>query len=368
MFDREPLTIALDMQAARRERTGIGAYAAELAAALPAPGLTILPIDWGRDPVMRLPRRLQWQQWELPRRAAQHGAAVLHCTGFDAPRRASLPVVLTVHDLIGMVFPHNLPPVARWYWSRWLPRSVWWADHIIADSAWTRHDVMRLLGVPSDRISVVPLAADVRFAPQPPTVVAALRERLGLPDRIVLYVGTLEPRKGLDTLVQSWAALAANFPDTRLVIGGKVGWYTERLHALIADLGLAERVQFLGYVAAADLPALYAAAEVFVFPSCYEGFGLPPLEAMQTGTPVITTTASSLPEVVADAGLLVPPDAVSALAHAISLVLTQPTLAAELRRRGLQRATAFSWSHTAQLTRVVYAQVVAEARQRQIRI
>lgn len=351
--------VAIDLQAANGQPTGIGGYAAELVQALRQYTDTeVVPVDWGRDPVMHVPRRLQWQQVELPARARRSGAALLHVTGFDAPLWRPLPTVLTVHDLIGMHFPGNLPPVARFYWSRWLPWSVRWVPHVVADSECTKRDIVRLLGVEPDRVTVTPLAAHERFAPQPADAVELLRRRLALPDRFVLYLGTLEPRKGIDTLLDAWAQIAARHEDVLLVIGGKAGWYAERLHAQAQRLGLAERVRWLDYVPPSDLPLLYTAAEVFVFPSRYEGFGLPPLEAMACGTPVVTSGAASLPEVVGDAGIMIPAANATALAHALHLVLTQPALQVELRRRGLKQSRLFSWQRTALETRAVYDRVL----------
>ncbi len=354
------LRVALDLQAARQQRTGIGQYARELARALAQEdGIEVLPVDWGRDPVMRIPVRLAWQQWGLPRRARATGANLLHATGFDAPLWQPLPLVYTVHDLIGMLYPDNLPPVARFYWSKWLPWSVRFARYIIADSECTKRDLQRLLAVPLERITVVPLAADGRFVPQPPDVSTALRARLQLPERMVLYVGTVEPRKGLDTLLDAWALLAAELPETQLVIAGKLGWYTDRLHDQLRRLGLTERVHWTGYVADEDLPALYGAADVFVFPSRYEGFGLPPLEAMACGTPVVASNAAALPEVVGTAGLLHAPDDAVALARLLWLVLSQPALHTELRARGLRQAHGFSWQRTARQTLAVYHAALA---------
>ncbi len=353
------LRVALDLQAARQQPTGIGSYAAALADALRLQeNIEVVPINWGRDPVMRVHRRLLWQQFHLPLRARRQHVDLLHVTGFDAPIWRPVPTVLTVHDLIGMLFPGNLPPIARFYWSRWLPWSARRASHIIVDSGCTGRDLVRLLRIPEERISVVPLGVDRRFTPQPSEAVSAVRTRFELPDRIALYVGTIEPRKGIDTLLAAWATLAASRPGVSLVIAGKPGWYTDRLHVRVRQLGLEKHVHWTGYVPAAVLPALYSAAEVFVFPSRYEGFGLPPLEAMACGTPVVSSSAAALPEVVGDAGLLVPPDDVPALAGALQRVLAEPALRAELRARGLRHASAFTWQRTAAQTRAVYEAVV----------
>lgn len=354
------IRVGLDYQSTLGQPTGIGSYTASLARALQTqPDLTVVPLHWGRERVMRVPRRLEWQQWGLPLRARRQAVDVLHVTGFDTPLWQPVPTVVTVHDLIGMLFPAHLPPVARWYWARWLPWTARRARHIITGSKAARRDLARLLGVPPDRVTVVPDGVDERYRPQPPDVTAAARDRYALPaGRIVLYVGTVEPRKGVDTLLRAWARIAADLLDATLVIAGKEGWATAPLHDLERALGIERRVRWTGYVADADLPALYAAADVFVFASRYEGFGLPPLEAMASGVPVVASDASSLPEVVADAGVLVPPDDDEGFATAIRRVLEQPGLAADLRERGLRRARELTWTRTAAQTRAVYERVL----------
>ncbi|MFZ6027462.1 MAG: glycosyltransferase family 4 protein [Chloroflexota bacterium] len=350
------MKIALDVQSTLGQKTGIGHYTANLLAALPQadPQNTYVPLDWSHAPAMRIDRRLFWQQIALPRRARGARAHVLHVTGFDAPRFKPCPVVLTVHDLIGALFPQQFPPAARWYWGHWLPRSVRWADAIIADSECTRCDLQRLAGIAPERVTVVPLGVDRRY--RHPQAAAAMRrvcQQYRLPEQFVLYIGTLEPRKGLDTLVEAFVRLAGRLPHD-LVIVGKEGWATAPLFQQVETLGLAARIHFTGYVADEDLPALYASASVFAFPSRYEGFGLPPLEAMACGTPVVCSNASSLPEVVGDAGLLVPPDAPTALANALEQVLVSPELHAALKERGHQQAGRFTWEETARRTLAVY--------------
>ncbi|HEX7976112.1 MAG TPA: glycosyltransferase family 1 protein [Anaerolineales bacterium] len=220
------MKIALDAQSTLGKKTGIGRYAAELLAALPrvAPENEYLPMTWGQDMLMRTHRRLRWQQLELPRRARAVHADLLHVPGFDAPRWRPCPVVLTVHDLIGRLFPGNLPPAARFYWAWWLPRSVRWADRIIASSENTRRDLERLLDIPPDKVSVVPLGVDPAFRPvEDPAVLELVRGKYGLPPEFLLYVGTLEPRKGLDTLLDGYAKITGPFPRLHLVIAGQRG-------------------------------------------------------------------------------------------------------------------------------------------------
>lgn len=350
------MIIGIDTQSTLGEKTGIGLYTANLLQALRkvAPQHQYVELCWGRPVRMRTDRRLRWQQWGLPRRARSQSVDLVHVTGFDAPLRKPCPVVLTVHDLIGVLFPRNLPLVSRLYWSRWLPRTIRWADRIIVDSQHTQTDLNRLLGIAPDHIEVIPLGVSQDFHPvQDQNELESVRQRYNLPPEIILYLGTLEPRKGLDTLIAAFSALDAD--DAReLVIAGKRGWYTEPFFRQVEDLGLGRRIHFTGYVADADLPALYSLAQVFVYPSRYEGFGLPVLEAMACGLPVVCSNAASLPEVVGDAALLVAPDDIEALGAAITRMLNDGQLRGHMRARGLKRATQFTWAETARRTVQVY--------------
>lgn len=354
------MRIGIDTQSTLGRKTGIGHYTAELLSALRrvAPEHVYVELHWGRDVVMRTDRRLCWQQWELPRRAKAARADILHVPGFDAPRRKPCPVVLTVHDLIGMLFPANLPPISRFYWAWWLPRTIRWADYIIVDSEHTREDLRRLLGIPAGRVEVIALGVSSAFRPvEDQASLEAVRQKYCLPPAFILYVGTLEPRKGLDTLIAAYRAWAAQSPYD-VVIAGKRGWYTESLFRQVAQLGLTQRVHFIDYVDAADLPALYSLAELFVYPSRYEGFGLPVLEAMACGAPVICSKAASLPEVVGDAALLVPANDVEAWAGAIRRVLESEALRAEMKAKGLAWAKRFTWEETARRTVQVYERML----------
>lgn len=354
------MRIALDTQATLGHRTGIGLYTSNLLDALRsvAPQHEWVELAWGRTRELRTDQRWRWQQIGLPRLVRTAHADLLHVPGFDAPRCKSCPVVLTVHDLIGMLFPRNLPPISRLYWSWWLPHSIRWADRIIADSEHTRQDIHRLLGVPRERIVVIPLGVGAEFHPiDNAKLLERARSEYELPDRFLLYLGTLEPRKGIDTLIRSFAEIVSHISHD-LVIAGKRGWYTEPLFGLVNELGLQAHVHFTGYVDDELVPALLNLADLFVFPSRYEGFGLPPLEAMACGTPVITSDASSLPEVVADAGLMVPPDNPHALASAIERVLGDGALQADLSERGLNRAKQFTWEMTARRTLSGYKDLV----------
>jgi len=221
-------------------------------------------------------------------------------------------------------------------------------------------DVERHLPIPAERVRVVPLAAAPSYYPlDDPPRMAAVRAKYSLPDRFVLNVGALEPGKNQATLLRAFARLKGSGPERALVIAGPPAWRYERLLRLVDKLGLADQVLFPGYVAAEDLPALYNLADLFVFPSLYEGFGLPPLEAMACGLPVVASTAPALREVLDGAALLVQPLDVNALAEAMASVLDNPDVSARLREAGLQRASLFSWERTARETAAVYREAVA---------
>lgn len=348
------MRVAIDTQSTLGRKTGIGQYTLRLAAAMrsAAPEHEFVELNLGRDIVMRTDRRLRWQQIQLPRRARRAGAALLHVPGFDGPVHSAIPVVLTVHDLIGMLFPQNFPPVSRLYWSQWLPFTVRFARRIIADSECTRRDIVRLMHIPAERIQVIPLGVDSRFEPQGSEAIRKARKHFGLQAEYILYVGTLEPRKGVDTLIDAFVRMDEGHTH-ELVIAGKKGWYWE---AVLNRIGpeAAARVRVLEYVPDEILPALYAGATAFALASRYEGFGLPVLEAMACGTPVVCANSSSLPEVAGDAARLVPADNPAALASALQEVMNDRTLADSLRHKGVERAREFTWEKTARATIGIY--------------
>lgn len=350
------MKVAIDAQSTVGQRTGIGHYTERLIAALriTAPDHNFVPLTWGREMQMKLHRRLWWQQVRVPLQSRHEQPDLLHVPGFDAPCWRVAPTVLTCHDLIGRLFPQNLPPVSRFYWSRWLPFSLRFADAIIADSIATKRDIVRLTSVPPHRIHVIYLGADERFSPQSAQEIIRVRQRYSLPEKFILYMGTIEPRKGIDTLIEAFMRIGYRIPNVGLVIAGKKGWYWESILSMIEGTGLGSRVHVTGYVDDGDLPALYSAAKVLAFPSRYEGFGLPLLEAMACGTPVVCSNAASLPEICGDAGIQMDPDRPDALAAALSDILDKDALAQSLRARGLNRARLFTWEQTARKTLEVY--------------
>ncbi|HLF01194.1 MAG TPA: glycosyltransferase family 1 protein [Anaerolineales bacterium] len=270
------------------------------------------------------------------------------------------PVVLTVLDLSIRRYPQTHPAVRVEIFNRYFYQNLHRVRRIITISHAIKNELIDLLHIPPERIDVIHLAADEKFRPAPADSVKRFRSRRGLPDSYILYLGTIEPRKNLHRLVQAYAALPAATRDRfPLLLAGFKGWPDDdtpyrSLAALVERLGLGRHVLFTGFVPEDELPMLYNCATAFVFPSIYEGFGLPPLEAMQTGLPVIVSTASALREVVDDAGLCVPSDDVTAWADALARVLSDASLREELSARGLRRATQFSWEQCARQTLASY--------------
>jgi glycosyltransferase involved in cell wall biosynthesis len=265
-------------------------------------------------------------------------------------------LVLTVHDSIFLRHPEWFKGNRATYYRHFGRRSARKAAHIIADSNHTAQDVQTLMYVDSSRITTIPLGVDATFTPQPKDAVESVRKRYQLPARFFLYVGTLEPRKNLDRVVRAWDSIASDVPQD-LVIAGRVGWKTQALENAIAATQHKHRIHRPGFIAGDDLPALLSAAQAFVWPSLYEGFGLPVLEAMACGTPVITSTTSSLPEVTGDAALLVDPGDETAIAKAMRQLSNDDALQDTLAARGPERATRFTWEQCAAQTMAIYRQV-----------
>lgn len=353
------MRVAFDASSTRGQKTGIGVYTSALMEALArhAPQVETVALSDTAAVVQRTDRRIWREQFVLPKLAAQAHADILHLTGFAAPRRAHMPVVLTVMDLIGVLFPKRFPPAARFYWSRYLPWTLHAPARLITLSEHTKRDIVRLTRVPADKIHVIPPGVDSRFRVlDDAAALNAVRARLRLPAQFFLFVSTLEPRKGIDTLIEAYAQVQAQLAQD-LVIVGKRGWYFAELEQRI-QTAAPGRIHLTDYVADDDLPFVYNLATAFVFPSRYEGFGLTPLEAMACGTPVISSDAASLPEVIGDAGMLVAPDAPAALARALCEVAADASRRAAMRNAGLARARQFTWERAALSTAELYQAVL----------
>jgi len=270
--------------------------------------------------------------------------------------------VVTVHDLGFRYFPQAHRPLDRWYleWStRYHART---AGHLLADSEATQHDLIEVYGVPPGRITVIYPGRDESLQPvTDPAAIEVIKTRYGIKGDYILHLGTLHPRKNLLRLVEAFALLQKDLgprtSDWRLVLAGRKGWLYEPLFRRVAALGLEDGVVFTGYIPQADLAPLLSGAHCFAFPSLYEGFGFPVLEAMTCGTPVICSDTSSLPEVVGDAALLVDPEDTQAWAEALRRLLTDAELRQSVIQRGYRQMQRFSWPRAAQQVLEVFAEV-----------
>ncbi|HYU20923.1 MAG TPA: glycosyltransferase family 1 protein [Chloroflexota bacterium] len=317
--------------------------------------LTRLPMD---RPVVRL----AWEQLAQPLELAWQGVNLVHALGTVAPCAWRGPTVVTLYDLSFMRFPELFKRGNRLYLRLLAPPSLRRASRVIAISEHTRQDAIRLCGVAPERVTAIHLAADPRFRPADAAQVTRFRQQRGLASPFILYLGTLEPRKNVATLVRAYAKLgAAERTGLKLVLAGGRGWQYESIFALVHQLGLTDDVLFPGFVPTGEEALWYTAAEIFAFPSLYEGFGLPLLEAMACGTPVVASNTSSLPEVVGSAGLLVEPTDVHGLAAALQRLIDDDDLRARLRAAGLARASLFSWQRMAEQTVQVYREVFGAA-------
>ncbi|NWF81199.1 MAG: glycosyltransferase family 4 protein [Chloroflexi bacterium] len=296
-------------------------------------------------PIPLSPRLLTilWQRLRLPlpAEALVGPLDLLHAPDFVLPPTRAR-TLLTIHDLTFLVRPECAEAGLRRYLSRAVPRALRRADMVLVDSQATADDLARLLGVTGPRVRLLYPGVDARFRPLPAAELAPVQARLGLPAAFVLFVGTLEPRKNLPRLVQAFARLA--HPGLTLLIAGRRGWLYEETFALVEQLALQDRVRFLDFVADQDLPALYNLAQAFVYPSLYEGFGLPVLEALACGVPVVTAASSSLLEVAGTAAILVDPYDVGAIADGIARALAEQE---QLRAAGPPQARRFSWDTSA---------------------
>jgi glycosyltransferase involved in cell wall biosynthesis len=376
----KPLPLAIDYTSALTQRGGIGRYTRELVAALAAldsetpyvlfaagytranlPSVPAANFSWRPTPITdqwfarlwhraRLP--LPIELWTGPLR-------LLHAPDFTLPPvRRGVPTLLTVHDLSFVRTPETAMPGLRAYLNQVVPRSVHRADHILADSEATRQDVIDLYHVSPGKITVLYSGVEESFGPvTDQAILRDVRQRYQIGDRpYILSVGTVQPRKNYVRLVQALDHLAD--PDLQLVIAGGKGWLADPLYEQIQLLGLSDRVTLIGFAADADLPALYSGAVAFALPSLYEGFGLPVLEALACGTPVMTSNISSLPEVAGEAAILVDPSSVDEIAEALHRLRDDTQVRERLVALGFQQARRFTWQSAAQQLRRHYQELL----------
>ena len=351
------LRVAVDGRELRAGvRTGIRRYTLQVLRAAVERGLDCVLYGDGDTALEAIPSGVRpfvldhrvtqwWDQVALPAALRRDGAEVFLSPYYKRPLAAPCPVVVTVHDLFFIGYPGRRRPLYDAALTRLARLYAAGADAIVADSEHSRRAIVARLGIPAERIAVIPVGLDAEFRPTP--LSAAQRERYDLGARYALYVGNFLPHKNLPRLLRAWATLSGTEATHRLVLAGGDPARREALVALAASLGLGDRIAFAGVVDDADLPAVYTGATLLVLPSLEEGFGLPALEAMACGTPVVAGRRGALPELVGDAGWLVDPEDERELAAAVGRLLSDPVERQRLTRRGRARAAGFTTAATA---------------------
>lgn len=374
--------IAIDYTPAFHQGAGIGRYVRELITALalidsettyrlfvsgaPSP-FKAAPLgsnlEWRTTPLSSLWLTRFWHRLHIPLPVEFFVGSVdlFHSTDFVLPPLLpSTTSVLTVHDLSFVRVPESASPRLKTYLDSVVPKSVHRATHILADSTATKLDLIELYGVASDKVSVLLSGVDARFRRQSDKAISAARSKYGIGSTpYILSIGTVQPRKNYARLIKALSEMRRQGYPHHLVIAGGKGWLEDEIYEAIHTTQMQDSVHFIGFADDADLPALYSGADCFAFPSLYEGFGLPVLESMACGTPVVTSNVSSLPEVTGDAGLTIDPYDVEAISHALRQTLDDSELRQRLTTAGLARAHEFTWKNSALELRRIYSNLLA---------
>ncbi|MBC9784850.1 glycosyltransferase family 4 protein [Heliobacterium chlorum] len=299
-----------------------------------------------------------WEEIHIPQVIQKENIDLYHVpqNGIGLPYPKECPLVATIHDLIPYIYPETVGKGYLKIFLEEMPRILEVVDHVIAPSHCTARDLEQIAGVPRSKITVIYEAAEPIYQPMDREQARLfMKERFSVDKPYILYVGGFSPRKNIRLLIHAFHQVRPYLPEEYcLIIPGKQSKEYNDLESMVAALRLQEHIRFLGFVNVDELPWIYNGASVFVYPSLYEGFGLPPIEAMACGTPTLVSNVSSLPEVAGDGALLFSPIRTEQLSELIYAVLTDPELAAELGRKGLQRARCFSWRRAALTTRDVF--------------
>ncbi len=371
------MRVLIDLTQVPIGRMGVGSYAENLLREFreAAPDLSFTVLLQSDDPALRaaippqarilqiparlfrlLPARLLLEQLVLPFLTWRYRIDVLHSLHYSLPL---LPCrakrLVTMHDMTAYLLPHMHPRVKGDYMRFFIRQAVRHADFMIFVSASALDDCRKWFRLPIQNADVVHHGKSPEFRPDgPPDGLAAVRERYGLPQQYLLYLGTLEPRKNVPLLLRAFAELAERHPEARLVIAGKKGWHFEEIFSTVTTLRLEDRVRFTGYIDEEDKPALMRGAMLFIYPSLHEGFGIPVLEAMATGVPTIAGNRTSIPEIAGDGALLIDPASQTELASAMETLYSDAAARTQLAARGIAQANRFSWKKTAEETAAIY--------------
>jgi len=300
-----------------------------------------------------------WSQFLSLQKNMFRGFDIVHNPAhYPLLNKPSAKYICTIHDITPVSHPQFHSRWRSFYNRIALPRLVKYSDKIITDSLQTKKDLISYYSVPDNKISVIYLGASQEFKKLDTNATDAIRQKHNLHDPFVLFVGNLEPRKNIPNLIRAFAQCRKQRPELKLVISGRKGWMFGEIFNTIAELRVEKSVRFLDYVPHEDLPALYNAASIFVYIPFYEGFGLPPLEAMQCGIPVITSNTSSLPEIMGDEGIMVDPNDIPDLVDKMNLLLTDDKARRENILYNLSRCQQFSWDKCAHQTMKIYEEVL----------
>lgn len=327
---------------------------------LPRRSLVNLSLSNLKPTVCPFVKGIIWEQTRLSYECRKRKVDLLHCTNYIVPLLSKIPIVLTIHDLTILRYPQTHPWKRRFKNLLLLRSSIEKAEIIIAVSRFTAQEISSFFGFPQEKIKIVyEGVSPLFFSCDDKRKLSQIRQLYGLPPQYILYVGTLEPRKNITSLLLAFKMLKSktDFPHKLVITGGK-GWIYGKIMDTWKRLNVKKEVIFTGYIPTADLPGLYSLAQLFVYPSIYEGFGLPPLEAMACGTPVVVSNVSSLPEVVGDVGVMVDPKKPESIYQGMVSVLANPSLQKELKEKGLKRAKEFTWEKTARITQEIYKEVL----------
>ncbi len=307
-------------------------------------------------------RRILWTNWHIPPLLRRYHIDIYHgVCNFELPVRKMCRYIVTIHDLVPLFFPELVPRKHLIFFKLFMKRAAHTADLIITDSEHSKRDIVHYLTVPEEKIRVIYLGCEAQYQKiHNQQAIQDVLTRYNIRRPYLLFVGVIEPKKNLERLVDAFVMLrqeSSEGKELQLVIAGGKGWFCEQLYHKVQELRLENYVLFTGFVPDADLPYLYSEAELFVFPSIYEGFGLPVLEAMSYGTPVVTSNVSSLPEIAGDAGVLVDPKSPESISQGIASVLFDDRQKSKMQHAGHLQVRKFSWQRTAEQTYNVYQEV-----------
>ncbi len=358
-----PIVVGYDAQSLTGKfQTGLGVYAKNLARILEKHPVSIdLRLLWpqGRKPFNRTLERLVWEQYRLVFEANREEVELIHVPCFSVPIFTRIPKVVTAHDLIVLRHPHLMPPGSRWYFSRWIPYTYKSADHIIAVSNTTKNELVNILGITPDKITVIHHGSNPAFTrTTDPHEINRIRFKYHCPTDFFLMVGNFEPRKNVALAIDAFAAIADLSKQLKLVLVGKHNNYAWEMQKVVKDLRLEEQVLFPGYVPDKELSTLYSVATGFLFPSSAEGFGLPLVEAMATGCPVIASDMKVFHEIGGDALSYVDVNDVDQISGRMLKFLEDKDFSAGYSRIGLARSLDYDWEKAAEKTVKVYQRVL----------